>query len=224
MAKSKLRQLVRFPWAADSCPWVGKLRTVLPLAQGVPISVLYQSISGWYGNQYPEFGPCARSTSFLRITLLAFTCMAKMLPGCGSPWKSPNSNSCRSPLMTPTCKWDFNRALKIQRISTRSLKCNMGLNRVVSMTQAAPHPDELRAVDPRRHNALRVRAAHAVDPLHHQQLLAAELRVHLGDLHVRVVHVVGVKVLGEGGSTRLRATEAMRSGAESLNSGELALV
>jgi hypothetical protein len=28
--KSKLRQLVRFPWAADSCPWVGKLRTVLP--------------------------------------------------------------------------------------------------------------------------------------------------------------------------------------------------
>jgi hypothetical protein len=23
MAKSKLRQLVRFPWAADSCPWVG---------------------------------------------------------------------------------------------------------------------------------------------------------------------------------------------------------
>jgi hypothetical protein len=31
MAKSKLRQLVRFPWAADSCPWVGKLRTVLPL-------------------------------------------------------------------------------------------------------------------------------------------------------------------------------------------------
>jgi hypothetical protein len=30
MAKSKLRQLVRFPWAADSCPWVGKLRIVLP--------------------------------------------------------------------------------------------------------------------------------------------------------------------------------------------------
>jgi hypothetical protein len=29
--KSKFeRQLVRFPWAADSCPWVGKLRTVLP--------------------------------------------------------------------------------------------------------------------------------------------------------------------------------------------------
>jgi hypothetical protein len=25
------RQLVRFPWAADSCPWVGKLRIVLPL-------------------------------------------------------------------------------------------------------------------------------------------------------------------------------------------------
>jgi hypothetical protein len=24
------RQLVRLPWAADSCPWVGKLRTVLP--------------------------------------------------------------------------------------------------------------------------------------------------------------------------------------------------
>jgi hypothetical protein len=25
------RQLVRLPWAADSCPWVGKLRTMLPL-------------------------------------------------------------------------------------------------------------------------------------------------------------------------------------------------
>ena len=25
------RQLVGVPWAADSCPWVGKLRTVLPL-------------------------------------------------------------------------------------------------------------------------------------------------------------------------------------------------
>jgi hypothetical protein len=30
MASQKLRQLVRLPWAADSCPWVGKLRTVLP--------------------------------------------------------------------------------------------------------------------------------------------------------------------------------------------------
>jgi hypothetical protein len=29
--KVKLRQLVRLHWAADSCPWVGKLRTVLPL-------------------------------------------------------------------------------------------------------------------------------------------------------------------------------------------------
>jgi hypothetical protein len=25
------RQLVGLPWAADGCPWVGKLRTVLPL-------------------------------------------------------------------------------------------------------------------------------------------------------------------------------------------------
>jgi hypothetical protein len=28
----KLGQLVGLPWAADSCPWVGKLRTVLPLS------------------------------------------------------------------------------------------------------------------------------------------------------------------------------------------------
>ena len=35
LAKSKLRQLVRFPWAADSCPWVGKLQTVLPLKNRV---------------------------------------------------------------------------------------------------------------------------------------------------------------------------------------------
>jgi hypothetical protein len=25
------RQLVGLPWAADCCPWVGKLRTMLPL-------------------------------------------------------------------------------------------------------------------------------------------------------------------------------------------------
>jgi hypothetical protein len=25
------RQLVRLPWAADGCPWVGRLRTMLPL-------------------------------------------------------------------------------------------------------------------------------------------------------------------------------------------------
>jgi hypothetical protein len=31
MAKSKLRQLVRPPGAADGCLWVGKLRIVLPL-------------------------------------------------------------------------------------------------------------------------------------------------------------------------------------------------
>jgi hypothetical protein len=35
MAKSKLRQLVGLPWAADSCPWVGKLRTVLRLKNRV---------------------------------------------------------------------------------------------------------------------------------------------------------------------------------------------
>jgi hypothetical protein len=35
MAKSKLRQLVGLSWAADSCPWVGKLRTVLPLKNRV---------------------------------------------------------------------------------------------------------------------------------------------------------------------------------------------
>jgi hypothetical protein len=48
MAKSKLRQLVRFPWAADSCPWVGKLRTVLPLNDrvirdsAVPLGLTHQ--------------------------------------------------------------------------------------------------------------------------------------------------------------------------------------
>jgi hypothetical protein len=35
MAKSQLRQLVGLPWAADSCPWVWKLRTVLPLKNRV---------------------------------------------------------------------------------------------------------------------------------------------------------------------------------------------
>jgi hypothetical protein len=27
---SKLRDSLGLPWAADSCPWEGKLRTVLP--------------------------------------------------------------------------------------------------------------------------------------------------------------------------------------------------
>jgi hypothetical protein len=35
MLFKRMRQLVRLPWAADSCPWVGKLRTVLPLKNRV---------------------------------------------------------------------------------------------------------------------------------------------------------------------------------------------
>ena len=27
--------MVELPWAADSCPWVGKLRTVVPLTVGI---------------------------------------------------------------------------------------------------------------------------------------------------------------------------------------------
>jgi hypothetical protein len=27
--------VVELPWAADSCPWLGKLRTVLPLTVGI---------------------------------------------------------------------------------------------------------------------------------------------------------------------------------------------
>jgi hypothetical protein len=30
--------VVELPWAADSCPWVGKLRTVLPLTETVRCS------------------------------------------------------------------------------------------------------------------------------------------------------------------------------------------
>jgi hypothetical protein len=46
--QSQLRQLVRLPWAADSCPWVGKLRTVLPLknrvirGSAVPLGLTHQ--------------------------------------------------------------------------------------------------------------------------------------------------------------------------------------
>jgi hypothetical protein len=32
--------VVELPWAADSCPWVGKLRTVLPLTVGIRDSVV----------------------------------------------------------------------------------------------------------------------------------------------------------------------------------------
>jgi hypothetical protein len=60
MAKSKLRQLVRFPWAADSCPWVGKLRTVLPLNDrvirdnAVPLGLTHQR-----GASGVESSPCS---------------------------------------------------------------------------------------------------------------------------------------------------------------------
>jgi hypothetical protein len=46
MARSKLRQLVRLPWAADSCPWVGKLRTVLPLKNRVIRDSAVQILEG----------------------------------------------------------------------------------------------------------------------------------------------------------------------------------
>jgi hypothetical protein len=32
---SESETVVELPWAADSCPWVGKLRTVLPLTVGI---------------------------------------------------------------------------------------------------------------------------------------------------------------------------------------------
>ena len=32
---SERETVVQLPWAADSCPWVGKLRTVLPLTVGI---------------------------------------------------------------------------------------------------------------------------------------------------------------------------------------------
>jgi hypothetical protein len=51
MAKSKLRQLVRLPWAAGSCPWVGKLRTVLPRGAWSH-TILSQ---GTKGNLVPHF-------------------------------------------------------------------------------------------------------------------------------------------------------------------------
>ena len=60
MAKSKLRQLVRLPWAADGCPWVGKLRTVLPLNDrvirdsAVPLWLTHQR-----GASGVESSPCA---------------------------------------------------------------------------------------------------------------------------------------------------------------------
>jgi hypothetical protein len=32
---SERETVVELPWAADSCPWVGKLRAVLPLTVGI---------------------------------------------------------------------------------------------------------------------------------------------------------------------------------------------
>jgi hypothetical protein len=49
---SRAETVVGLPWAADSCPWVGKLRTVLPLSDvirdGVVQLVLaHQSARKW---------------------------------------------------------------------------------------------------------------------------------------------------------------------------------
>jgi len=37
---SERETVVELPFAADSCPWVGKLRTVLPLTVGIRDSVV----------------------------------------------------------------------------------------------------------------------------------------------------------------------------------------
>jgi hypothetical protein len=47
--KSELRQLVRLPWAADSCPWVGRLRTVLPLKGVMGCEKNGLGRKGWVG-------------------------------------------------------------------------------------------------------------------------------------------------------------------------------
>jgi hypothetical protein len=70
--------VVGLPWAADSCPWVGKLRTVLPLTDGIRDSavqlVLTHQVRCGVGNNSLQFRPwtcslCAAST-YSRDSLL----------------------------------------------------------------------------------------------------------------------------------------------------------
>jgi len=55
--------------------------------------------------------------------------------------------------------------------------------------------DELREVQAGRADAGRVRAAQAVDPLHHQDARPAQVRPHPRDLHRRVVRKVATEIL-----------------------------
>jgi hypothetical protein len=48
------RQLVGLPWAADSCPWVGKLRTMLPLTRGWRVRAHPQICMKLLGRIYPD--------------------------------------------------------------------------------------------------------------------------------------------------------------------------
>jgi hypothetical protein len=41
--------VVGLPWAADSCPWVGKLRTVLPLSDVIRDSAVVFTLAGGGG-------------------------------------------------------------------------------------------------------------------------------------------------------------------------------
>jgi hypothetical protein len=70
--------VVGLPWAADSCPWVGKLRTVLPLSVGIRDSavqlVLTHQASGVHESVDLVVSGFHRTTAMkkLRIVILGF--------------------------------------------------------------------------------------------------------------------------------------------------------
>jgi hypothetical protein len=62
MAKSVERQLVGLPWAADSCPWVGKLRTMLPLSDVIRDSAVQLGLT----HQRGAIGVDSSTCSYLK--------------------------------------------------------------------------------------------------------------------------------------------------------------
>jgi hypothetical protein len=66
---SERETVVELPWAADSCPWVGRLRTVLPLTVGirdgaVQLVLTHQRVRGGGGGVEKKNGAASWTDSW----------------------------------------------------------------------------------------------------------------------------------------------------------------
>jgi hypothetical protein len=108
--KSKLRQLLGLPWAADSCPWVGKLRTVLPLKNrvirdsAVQLRLTHQRGANGVDSSTCSYQAVSQCTRRVFVTRPWFKRGPNGFPANNkSPSDKRTSNDLRSPLLSTTC-------------------------------------------------------------------------------------------------------------------------